>query len=82
MTPTPPVVAAAPETELSPTGKAIIPQNLVRYAVAAIAVAAVVHQLPDFGFVLPAIVVKIDNMAMAIGVLLGLTSQGVRVIGK
>ncbi len=74
-----PVPAPAPaEIELSPTGKAIVPQQLVRYAVALIAVAATIHSLPDLGFVLPAVVLKVDNAILAFGLILGITSQGVR----
>ncbi len=76
--PDPVVDPQAPVAELSPTGKAIVPQQLVRYAVALIAVAATVHSFPDLGIQIPALAMKIDNAVLAFGLILGITSQGVR----
>lgn len=66
------------EVQLSPTGKAIVPQAAVRYVVALIGVAILIQTLPDLGIDLPAAVMKIDKTVLAIGVLLGITSQGLR----
>ncbi len=74
-----PVPAPAPaDIELSPTGKAIVPQQLVRYAVALIGLAAAVHTLPDLGIAVSAAVMKWDNAILAFGLILGITSQGIR----
>jgi hypothetical protein len=70
-----PVVAPA---EVSPTGQAIIPPVVAKYAVPVVAVAAALMLAPDAGIVLPAVVLTISKLIVLIGTVLGIASPGAR----
>lgn len=65
----------------SPNGAALLPQRLLQIAVALVVAATVTTQLPELGLdflVLPLAVMKGAKLIVAIGVILGITSQGLR----
>ncbi len=64
--------------ERSPTGAALIPQVLLKFATVLVLVAGVVLSLPTMGIGLPPIVLTISGLIVALGTSLGIASQGVR----
>lgn len=65
---------------ISPTGSAVLSQTLIRVATGVVAVAALVVglSLPPISLAIPAAIVGICGTIVAIGTVLGISSQGVR----
>lgn len=65
---------------ISPTGSAVLSQTLIRVATGLVAVAATVVALamPPISLAIPAVMMGICTTIVAIGTVLGISSQGVR----
>lgn len=65
---------------ISPTGAPVLTQTLIRVTTGIVAVAALVVglSLPPISLAIPAVVVGICSTIVAIGTVLGISSQGVR----
>jgi hypothetical protein len=81
-TPTDPVIIPppppAPAPAVSPTGQAIIPPIVAKYAAPVVAIAGALALAPEAGITLPAIVLTVAKLVVLLGTVLGIVSPGAR----
>lgn len=72
------IIPPPPPAAVSPTGEAIIPPVVAKYALPLVGVAAAISMAPDMGIVLPVAVLTIAKLVVLVGTCLGIASPGAR----